>query len=225
MMKKLLVILLAALLTMPVLALAEGELTVIGTATVTLTPDMAELTVGVETRADTVNGAVTGNSEALNAVIEALKAAGVAENDMSTRNYYVGAEYDYSVSPAALSGYSVNNNLTIIVRDIDMIGAVIDAATAAGANQVYGVTFRSSQMADGHDRALALAVQEGMRKAQLMAEASGRELGQLEGVQENGMQSYGVTVAYDTAARTSGTSIMPEELSVTASVTLTFELR
>ena len=224
-MKKCLVIFLALLLALPALALADGELTVIGTATVTLQPDMAELSVGVDTRADTVIGAVTGNSEALGAVIEALMAAGVAESDMSTRYYYVSAEYDYSAVPAVMTGYSVSNTLTVVVRDIDRIGEVIDAATAAGANQVYGVTFRSSQTSDGHDRALTLAIQEGMRKAQLMAIAAGQPLGQLVDIEENGMQSYGITVAYDNVARASGTSIMPEELSVTASVTLTYELR
>lgn len=225
-MKKLVAILLGTLmLALPVLALADGELTVIGTAAVTLVPDMAELSVGVETRADAVLDAVTGNSEALNAVIEALIAAGVARSDLATRSYYVSANYDYMTSPAVLTGYSVSNTLTVIVRDIEQIGAVIDAATAAGANQVYGVTFLSSQENEAHDRALAQAIQEGMRKAQLMAIAAGRGLGQLTAIEENGLMAYGVTVAYDTAGKGSGTAIMPEELSVTASVTLTYELR
>lgn len=226
MMKKLLLIVLAlTLLALPALAMADDSLTVIGTATVTFEPDMAELSVGVETHADTVNAAVAANSEVLNAVIEALKEADIAESDMATSNYYVGTEYDYGATPPKLSGYYVSNTLTVTVRDIERIGAVIDAATAAGANQVYGVNFLSSQQSGSYDRALTLAIQEGMRKAQLMAMAAGRSLGRLEDVQENGAAGYVFSAAYDTVARASGTSILSGELSVTASVTLTYELR
>ena len=224
-MKKLFAILLVAAMLLPTMALADKGLTVIGTATITCVPDMAEFSVGVETHAVTVSEAAASNAEALNAVIEALKAAGVVETDLSTSNYYVGSEYDYSTTPAKMVGYYVGNTLTVIVRDLEQVGAVIDAATAAGANQVYGVTFRAGQQSDSYDRALTLAIQEGTRKAQLMAVAAGHALGQLETIEESAVQSYGVNVAFDTAARVSGTSIMPEELSVTASVTMTFELR
>lgn len=224
-MKKILLTLLAAMMfILPALALADGELTVIGTATVSLTPDMAELSVGVETRAATVSEAVAGNSDALNAVIDALVAAGISESDLSTGSYYVGMDYNYATSPATLTGYYVSNTLSVVVRDVGQIGAVIDAATAAGANQVYGITFRSSQEADAHDRALTLAIGEGMRKAQLMAAASGRALGELKGVREDEAQAYGLARSYDLAASAAGTTVMAGELSVTASVTLTYEL-
>lgn len=223
--KMVLALMVAMVLALPMLALADGELTVIGTATVTLTPDMAELSVGVETHAETVNEAVSGNSDTLRAVIDALAAMSIDEGDISTNSYYVGMDYNYAMSPAALTGYYVSNTLNVVVRDIEQIGDVIDAATAAGANQVYGITFRSSQEADSHDRALTLAIEEGMRKAQLMAAAGGCTLGQLKDIAEDGMQSYGVSRAYDLAASSAGTTIMAGELSVTASVTLTFELR
>lgn len=225
-MKKLLTILLTVtFLALPLAAMADNELTVIGTATVTFQPDMAELSVGVETHADTVGGAVEASAASMSAVMEALLAAGVAENDLSTSNYYVGMDYSYDTVPAKAVGYYVSNTLSVVVRDISQIGTVIDAATAAGANQVYGVNFRSSQQSDSYDRALTLAIQEGMRKAQLMAIAGGHALGKLERIEESGVQAYSVSAAFDTAARTSGTSIMPEELSVTASVTMTYELR
>ena len=222
-MKKLLIILL--ILALPLGALAEGSLTVTGTATVAVQPDLAELTVGVEIHADTVSGAVEQSAAALSALTEALMGAGVQEGDLSTSSYYVGMDYTYDTSPATVTGYYVSNTLRVIVRDIERIGAVIDAATAAGANQVYGVSFRASQQSESYDRALTLAIQEGMRKAQLMAIAGGRALGALTGMEETPFQTYGVSAAFDMAARAAGTSIMPEELSVTASVTLTYELR
>lgn len=226
-MKKLLMLLLALLLAaLPALALADdAELSVVGTATVVLKPDRASFSVGVETRADTVKAAVDSNNEVLNTVIAALGEAGVASEDMSTANYYVSTEYDYSVTPAKTIGYSVTNMLNVVVRDISQIGAVIDAATAAGANQVYGVTFYSSQADDSYDRALTLAIQEGMRKAQLMAIAAGRSLGALESLEEDvGTPSYAANAIYETAAA-GDTAILPENLTISASVTLTYELK
>lgn len=225
-MKKLLTLLLAAtLLALPALALAEGELTVIGTATVSLPADMAEFSVGVETHAETVHEAAQQNNLILAAVMEALTDAGIESGDLSTSNYYVYAEYDYGATPAKMVGYSVGNTLTVTVRDASQVGAIIDAATSAGANQVYGVNFRSSRQSEAYDRALTQAVAEGLRKAQLLADASGRTLGELAEITENGSQPYGVVMAREAADMAASTAILPEELSVTASVTLTYELK
>jgi len=119
----------------------------------------------------------------------------------------------------------VNNTLNVRIRDTQKIGAIIDSAIAAGANQVYGVTFLSSEEKDAHDEAITLAIQEGMRKAALMAMAAGRQLGQLEEVEEGGSYAYAVNTSYDAKALGAGTSIMAENLTVSATVTLTYELR
>ena len=227
MMKKLMALLLLAALLLPTLALAdEATLTVIGTASVTVRPDMARISVGVESKAKTVNEASEANAQTMTAVIEAIKAAGVAENDLSTENYYVGMEYNYgSFGDPEVEGYSVSNTLNVRIRDTEKIGAIIDAALAAGANQVYGVTFLSSEEKDAHDEAMTLAIQEGMRKAALMAMAAGKQLGALESVEESGSYAYAVNTSYDDKVMAAGTSIMAENLTVTASVTMTYELR
>jgi len=227
-MKKLLSLLLALmLLALPAFALADDvTLTVIGTASVTLEPDMAQVSIGMETSAATVHEAVTANAEMLAKIIEALKENGVTDKDLSTANYYVNTNYDYSgLGAPAPMGYSVSNTLQVIIRDMDKIGTIIDAATAAGANQVYGVTFLSSQENDAHDRALTLAVQEGMRKATLMAMAAGRSLGSLESIEEGGQYSHAVNAVFDAKVMGTGTAIMPGDLTVTASVTITYALR
>ena len=226
-MKKVLALLLLAALLLPGFAMAdEGSLTVIGTASVAVQPDMARVSVGVESKAATVEEASAANALTVNAVIEALQAAGVAQDDLSTENYYVGMEYNYSsFGDPEVKGYNVSNTLNVIIRDMDKIGAVIDAAIAAGANQVYGVTFLSTQEKDAHDEALALAVQEGMRKASLLAMAAGRQLGTLEAMEESGSYSYASNATYDAKALSAGTSIMVEDLSVSATVIMTYELK
>lgn len=226
-MKKILALVLLAALLLPGFAMAdEGKLTVIGTASVAVQPDMARVSVGVESKAATVEEASAANALTVNAVIEALQAAGVAQDDLSTENYYVGMEYNYSsFGDPEVKGYNVSNTLNVLIRDMDKIGAVIDAAIAAGANQVYGVTFLSTQEKDVHDEALALAVQEGMRKASLMAMAAGKQLGSLEDMEESGSYSYASNATYDAKALSAGTSIMVEDLSVSATVIMTYELR
>lgn len=226
-MKKVLVLLLLAALLLPGFAMAdEGALTVIGTASVAVQPDMARVSVGVESKAATVEEASAANALTVNAVIEALQAAGVAQDDLSTENYYVGMEYNYSsFGDPEVNGYNVSNTLNVIIRDMDKVGVVIDAAIAAGANQVYGVTFLSTQEKDAHDEALTLAIQEGMRKASLLAMAAGRQLGALESIEEGGSYSYASNATYDAKALAAGTSIMVENLSVSATVTMTYELK
>lgn len=227
MMKKMLACLLMLAMVLTSVALAEdAALKVIGTASVTVRPDMARVSVGVESKAATVQEASKANAQTMNAVIEAIKASGVAENDLSTENYYVGVSYDYSsFGEPTVEGYNVSNTLNVRIRDTEKIGAVIDAAIAAGANQVYGVTFLSSEEKDAHDEAMALAIQEGMRKATLMAMAAGRQLGALEEIEESGSYAYAVNTSYDAKAMAAGTSIMAENLTVTASVTITYELK
>ena len=124
-MKKLLALLLACTLLLPCLALAESPaaasgatITVTGSASVTLKADYARISVGVSSKAATVEQAANENNAAIFAVIEALKEAGVAEEDIATSNYSVYAEYDYaSFGGQKLTGYNVTNQLTVIIRD------------------------------------------------------------------------------------------------------------
>lgn len=225
--KMLVLLMMLAAVCLPGLASAdEASLTVIGTASVTVQPDMARISVGVSNKAATVEEATDANAKLMAAVVEAIQAAGVADTDLSTENYYVSMEQSYSpFGDPNLEGYSVSNTLHVRIRDTKLIGAVIDAAVAAGANQVYGVTFLSSQEKDAHDEALTLAIQEGMRKASLMAMAAGKQLGALESIEEGGSRAYAVNTSFDAQVLASGTSIMAENLTVTATVTMTYELK
>ena len=119
-MKKLLALILTLMLALPAACLAEtaaadgATITVTGSAVVTLEADYAQISVGVSTSAKTVDEASKQNAEAIHTVIEALKEAGVAEEDIATSNYSVYAEYDYaSFGGQKLTGYNVTNQLTV----------------------------------------------------------------------------------------------------------------
>lgn len=233
-MKKLIALTLALLLlSLPALAettasAADGAtLTVTGTAAVTLKADYAQVSVGVSTRAATVAEATALNGEAIRSVIAALTEAGIPEEDVATSSYSVYAEYDYQSGEAVLVGYNVSNQLTVIIRDMTAIGATLDKATAAGANSIHSVTFCSTQSAAAQDEAMTFAVQDAIRKGKLLAGAAGLTLGSIRSITEDSGVHYTVTTTFKATADRAATSnvILPDDLSVSASVTVVFELK
>lgn len=233
-MKKLLSIILVLAMMLPCIALAEtvavaenATITVTGSASVTLKADYARISVGVSSKAATVEQAANENNAAIFAVIEALKEAGVAEEDIATSNYSVYAEYDYaSFGGQKLTGYNVTNQLTVIIRDMAHIGATLDKATAAGANNIYNIEFLSTKADEAQDEATVYAVQDAMRRAKLLASAAGLNLGGIKSISDT-VASYGiVTRSYASKLdAVAGNSILPDDTSVSASVTIVFELK
>ena len=229
-----LIALLLSLLMLSAPALAEeaavaaenATLTVTGSASVSLKADYAQVSVGVSTKADTVQEATSQNGEAIRSVIAALTAYGIPEEDIATSSYSVNAEYDYMTGKAVLSGYNVTNQLTVIIRDMEHIGATLDEATKAGANSIYNVEFCSTASAEAQDEALTLAVQDAMRKARLLAGAAGLTAGSIVSIQESSTMHYTVATTFKAEARDAVSNvILPDDLTVSASVTVVFELK
>ncbi len=235
-MKKLIALILSLLLCLPGLALAESEtaavaegatLTVTGSAAVSLKADYARISVGVSTKAKTVSEAAQENNEAIYAVIEALQEAGVLEEDIATSNYSVHVEYDYSsIGLQKLTGYNVTNQLTVIIRDMEHIGATLDKATSAGANSIYNIEFLSTKADAAQDEAATYAMQDALRKAKLLADAAGLQLGGILAIEEDAGGYYVTARTYDAKVEAAyGNSILPDDTSVSASVKIVFELK
>jgi uncharacterized protein YggE len=237
MMKKqlpLLWMLILCLCFLPALAGAEDTqtaqttqtVTALGSASVTLTPDMATFTAGVSTQDTLVTNAQSANSEAMASVLASLKAMGIANEDLQTENYSVNPVYDYqSDDYSTPTGYTVTNTVTVTVRDLDQLPSLLDAAIAAGANETYGVDFSSTQYNDAYNQALQAAVQDALRKAGLMAQAMNYEIGTVRSLEETG-DVYSTNVksmeyALDSSA---GTQIETGTISVTANVTAVVEM-
>ena len=231
-MKKLLALLLCLML--PCLALAEdtivaadgATITVTGAASVSLKADYAQISVGVSTTAKTVDEATQKNNAAIHAVIAALQDAGIAEEDIVTSSYSVHAEYDYSsLGGQKLSGYNVTNQLSVIIRDMAHIGATLDQATAAGANNIYNIEFLSTKASEAQDEATAYAVQDAMRKAPPPAHAPHLQLGAIPPITDRTGRFYDPARTLDSKLAAAGNSILPDDTSVTASVTMVFEIK
>lgn len=236
-MKKLMCLILAAvlLLSMSGAALADDTITVNGTATVQLEPDMVMIMLGVEAVDPEVLNAQKTVNEAMAKVIEALtgEELAIAEEDIATSEYRIDEryEYNYEVGKSEMIGYAATAMLSICVRELDKAGAVIDAAMMAGANRLSGVEFMSSNQTEARDQALTIAVQDGIRKAKVIAAAAGIELPAIPSeIIEQSSYSYAASnsiVMYDMAAATaegSATTLQAGMLSLNATVQITYEI-
>jgi uncharacterized protein YggE len=230
-------VLATAVFCVPTAALADAPLertiTVEGEATVYADPDHASIDLGVETSAGTVGAALASNNEKMARVLAALKGAGVAKNEVQTATFQIAPlhplldkssyQYDY----ARVTGYQVTNKLTVTVSDLTKTGTIIDAAANAGANSSNSVVFEIKNRDVLLDKVRAEAMRNARHKAEVMAGAVGAEVGGLVSVGNPNARA----MSYDNAPPppppppAPGTSILPGQLSVSASVTAVFALK
>ncbi|WP_126175708.1 SIMPL domain-containing protein [Tsuneonella rigui] len=113
------------------------------TETVKAKPDLAEVSAGVTTQAPTAVAAMQANAKAMDAVIQRIKALGIAPEDIQTTGINLGAQYDYdqSAQRQVFRGYQASNRVSVTLRKIDRTGAVLDALVAAGATDIGGPSF------------------------------------------------------------------------------------
>jgi uncharacterized protein YggE len=133
----------------------KDGITVTGTGQVSAVPDEAEFSLGVTTKGQTARDALTANSAQMRRLIEALKTAGVAEREIRTQDVSVGPAYDGS---GKVGGFSARNSVSVHIRDLNRAGAILDAASQAGANEIYGPMLRRSDRDALAARALKDAV-------------------------------------------------------------------
>jgi len=206
---------------------SEG-ITAHGHGEVKVKPDIALLTIAVTTQSKDQAEAVAQNATRTTAVLKALKDAGIAEKDIQTQSYTVQPQYDYDAKPPALTGYQVQNSVQATVRDLTRVGLVIDKTTAAGASQISGVSFDLSDRSRAESDALAQAVAGARRKASVMAEAAGVDLGRLltltEGTVEPVRPVFMGAMRSMAADSAPTTPIADQQITVTADATLMYAM-
>jgi uncharacterized protein YggE len=196
---------------------AEG-ITVNGTAAVRAVPDRADFSFGVQSTGRTASAALDANSAEMRKVIAALREAGVAAADIQTQQ--VGLSPRLSDNGETILGYIAQNTVTARLRDLDRAGAVIDAAVAAGANQVFGPSLSRSNEAELYRNALRSSVADARTKAQAIAAAASVTLGAVIGVTETG--GAPVPIEGKGAPTADAAPIEPGTQDIQASVTVTF---
>jgi uncharacterized protein len=213
--------------TLSLPALAEGAnpptVSATGTGTVEVKPDIATLSVGVTTQGDTAAGALSANSAAIEAVMTRLAEAGIEARDMQTSNLYLNPNWaGYETGTPVISGYVASNMLTITLRNLDMLGAVLDKSISDGANTLNGVTFGLADPNPVLDEARKEAVADARARAELLATAAGMKLGRILTITESVPGDMGYPM-YDMAA-SAPVPVAGGELGLSASVTIMYEI-
>ena len=191
--------------------------------------DQATVNLGVQVISELANEAIGENAETMTAVIEAIKALGVSEDDIVTTSYSVYPQYDWTEDGRVFVGYSVTNLVQVTVKDLDIVGDVIDAAAVAGANQINGINFELSdtKREELKTNAYIAALGDAQDKADVIAETLGLSISGVQSVTEysytpvRSYEMYEEAVAMD-GARSISTPIVSGELSVTVSVHIVF---
>ena len=210
----------------PSTSAAEHTISVSGTGRVVISPDIADLRLGVSITSTTVKDARSSNAKAMTAVIAGLKKLGIAEVDIKTTILSLQPVYDYSSNSSRprLTGYNLSNAIAVTIRDLDKIGDAIDGALAAGATTMDGVTFRVDDQAAAEQQARQAAMAEAKSKAQTLASAAGVTLGTVASISETVApipypMYYGV-MAGAAVGKDAATPVQPgtNEVSVTVAV-------
>lgn len=202
-------------------AAATGDtVTVNGTGTVTAVPDQAEFDFTVQTKGTTAAAALTRNGTDTKSVIDAVEGTGVPAANIQTTD--VSLDPVMSNDGTSIIGYTASDSIAVTKLSIAKAGSVVDAAVGAGANSVSGPSLSLSSQDALYNDALKAAVAQAKTKAQALADAAGRNLGDVVTIVEGGGQTP-LPFAVGAAAKAS-TPIQPGTQEVQATVTVTYAL-
>ncbi|MBI5358514.1 SIMPL domain-containing protein [Candidatus Amesbacteria bacterium] len=191
--------------------------TVSGEGKVTVTPDVAILSLGMSAKKNTVKSAQTEANTVVNNLTKAIKEFGVDDKDIKTTNFSVYPDYDNS----RIVGYNVNINLTITIRNIDKVNEILDKATTLGANSIGGIQFTvdENKLKELTQEARKKAVEDAKTKAANLSSAAGMTLGKIVNIQEGSNNNYPRPMML------AKTEIQPGTTDITSTVTLFYETR
>lgn len=203
-----------------------------GQGEVSVTPDIATINLGIEAEGVTVAEARDKAAEAMDAVMAALTANGIADKDIQTTYFAINEVYswDKDTERSGVTGYRVSNTVTVTVRNIENVGVVIDEVVAAGGDftRVNNIGFSVDDPSAYYEQAREIAMADARAKAEQIAKLSDLELGSVTYVSES---SYYVPVIqrasgamYDTAESVP-TSISAGELDISISLQVTFDIK
>jgi uncharacterized protein YggE len=200
-----------------------------GEGMVSAAPDFARVTLGVTTTGRDAREATAANAKSANALVALIKSEGVAPADIQTSNLSISPTFSQPATgqggAATINGYSVSNNVTVTVRDISHLGALLDKAVAAGANSIYGIGYGENDPSALLDTARPLAVADARRKAEIYANAAGAKVGRLMELTEEGGARPPVAFARAYAQNAAApTPIEAGEGKLTVAITARFEL-
>jgi uncharacterized protein YggE len=208
-----------------------------GEGKVYVTPDVAVLTLGIESQEDSVAAARDNAATAMEAVIEAIKDHGIADKDIQTRYFNIQqvTDWDNYKNQETVTGYRVTNTVTVKVKeDIEKAGDIIDSVVAAGGDltRVNSIDFTVDEPRQYYEQAREKAIEYAAAKAKQLADETGVKIGDVTYISESSINYYGIgtrnyAVFEDAAvvpAPVVPTNISIGELEITATVQIAYAI-
>ena len=206
-------------------------ITVVGEGKVKTAPDIAQINIGIETVGTDVKQTSSEAADAMDALLAALKAQGIGDNDIQTAYYNVWVERPFNTDRQTVVEpiYHVNNNVTVTVRDLEKVATTLSAAIEAGANNVNSVNFNIADPEQLRSEARQKAVDDGLATARELADLNGVEVGDVISISEViGSRPFfgGAEIALAQGVGGGGAGpISPGEVEVTVQLQVTYELK
>ncbi|NEW04906.1 SIMPL domain-containing protein [Paenibacillus sp. SYP-B3998] len=211
----------------------KHAISVVGEGELTLTPDVAYITLGIVTKADTANNAQTKNAQSF-ANLEKVfyDTYKFDKKDVKTTGFQVQPVYSYDDKEPKITGYTATQTVQLTYRDMDKIGLLLDSASDAGANQINGVQFDTEKRQEYEIQAIDKAMSNAQNKAKAIAKNASKELKGVMNVTLNG--SYASPIYFDnvssiamkqSTASNAATSISAGELKIKTSVSVQYDFQ
>ena len=192
-----------------------------GTGTVSIKPDIAKVGFTVRAQEKDVSEAQQRNAKLMEAVLEVIKASGIAEEDIETGYLNINEVRDYSRNTSKVVGYEVYHTVNVKVRDMDVLGSLISEAVAAGASDVSGPEYSIEDDSKAYLQALGMAVESAGAKAKAIAAGAGVRLANLPiSIDENGGADSAVVYEEPNEERGAKAEVMAAEDTLTETQTV-----
>ncbi|MBI2049921.1 MAG: SIMPL domain-containing protein [Candidatus Staskawiczbacteria bacterium] len=205
------------------------EITVSGEGKVFVKPDVALVNLGVKTEAKQSADAVNQNNEKMNAIIKAVKELGIDESDIRTSAYNLYPVYDYTEKGRVFIGYTLDQQISVKIRDFSKISGVLDKATAEGANTVGDLQFVVDDLEKARSEAREKAIEQAKEEALVLIKQSGLKIIKLVNISEGYAPSpqpfYGLSGAEKASVVNVAPDIQPGQSEISTTVYLTYRVR
>lgn len=192
-------------------------------------PDMANLRLGIEARADTVEEAQRQAQQSMDDVMQALDEQGIAEKDIQTRRFSIRpiTRWNEKEQQEEIQGYRVSNMIEVTIRQVDAVGDVVDVVAEAGGDltRIEGINFTIDDPTDYYKEAREQAVEDAEEKAEQLADAAGVELGTPTYISEGSTyrpETPMAPVEREEAEAAGETPISPGELTISVNVQVVY---
>jgi uncharacterized protein len=206
----------------------QRTITVTGTGKVTLTPDIAYISIGVHTDNASAKAAVAANNTQAQAVIAAIKGFGVADKDIQTTNFsvYPQQQYDTNGKVTGIS-YVVDNTVYVTIRDLKKLGDLLDSTVSSGANNINSIQFDVADKTGALSQARQAAVADAKKQADELTKATNVVLSQVQTISYYDSTAP-ITVQYaksDALAAPASVPVQAGSMQISTTVTIVYELK